>query len=420
MPTKAKELSAKAVRDLKHPTPGVKARPVTFAVGGVSGLLMQITYQGGRTWILRTIVGGKRREIGLGGFPDVPLADARAAARAMKAEIVAGVCPVEKRRAARAALMQTQAGRVTWAQAVEEYLTAQADAFRNAKHRKQWRSTLDAYAAPVLADKPVADVSLDDVLAVLQPIWTGKTETASRLRGRIESVLSYATAKGWRSGDNPARWKGNIDAVLPAPGKLKKVAHHPALTLADAPAWFADLQARDGMATRALEFTALTAARSGEVRGATWAEIDLAAAVWTIPASRMKAGKEHRVPLTPGAVALLERLPRGDATAYVFPAMRGGQLSDMALSACMRRINEAKPGGYLDARTGRPAVPHGLRSTFRDWAQETTDYPREMAEIQLAHVVGSEAERAYRRADALEKRRAMMLDWEKTLRGAEK
>ena len=418
MPTKAKELSAKTVRGLKHP--GKPARPVTFAVGGVSGLLMQVTQSQGKTWILRTIVGGKRREIGLGGFPDVPLADARAAARAMKAEIVAGVCPVEKRRAARAALMQTQAGRVTWAQAVEEYLTAQADAFRNAKHRKQWRSTLDAYAAPVLGDMPVADVGLDDVLAVLQPIWTGKTETASRLRGRIESVLSYATAKGWRAGGNPARWKGNLDAVLPAPGKLKRVAHHPALKLADAPAWFADLQARDGTATRALEFAALTAARSGEVRGAVWAEIDLAAAVWTIPASRMKAGKEHRVPLTPGAVALLKALPRGDATAYVFPAQRGGQLSDMALSACMRRINEAKPGGYLDARTAKPAVPHGLRSTFRDWAQETTDFPREMAEIQLAHVVGSEAERAYRRADALEKRRAMMVEWEKTLRGAKK
>lgn len=413
MPKKARELSAKAVRDLKHP--GTTKLPVTYPVGGVSGLLMQVTAGGGRSWILRTLVGGRRREIGLGGFPDVPLADARTKAREAKDLIRAGIDPVEERRAARAALVQAQNGRTTWATAVEEFLKAQDAKFRNEKHRKQWRATLDAYAAP-LAQRAVASIVVDDVLAVLTPIWTGKTETASRLRGRMEAVLAFSTVQGWREGDNPARWRGNLDTILPAPGKLAKVRHHAALSLADAPAWFADLRAREGTATRALEFLALTAARSGEVRGALWSEIDLDAALWTIPADRMKAGKEHRVPLTAEAVAVLKALPRIEGNPLVFPAARGGMLSDMSLSACMRRINEARPGGYLDTRTKRAAVPHGLRSTFRDWADER-GHDRHMAEIALAHAVGSEVERAYRRGDMLERRRGMMQQWAAVLSG---
>jgi integrase len=259
-------------------------------------------------------------------------------------------------------------------------------------------------------------IEVRDVLRALQPIWTEKTETASRLRGRIENVLSWATVAGHRSGDNPARWRGNLSELLPKPTKVAKVTHHPTLALTDAAAWMADLRKRDGIATRALEFVALTAARSGEVRGATWDEIDLEARLWTIPANRMKAGKEHRVPLTDEAVQLLKALPRFVDSPYAFPAARGGMLSDMGLSACMRRISEAKPGAYLDPRSKRPAVPHGLRSTFRDWAAER-GFDRDMAEVALAHTVGSDVERAYRRGDMLERRRAMMAEWASFLDG---
>ena len=366
---------------------------------------MQVTPTGARSWLLRVTIKGKRRQIGLGSYPDVTLAQARERARGVKDMIWQGIDPLAEKR------------RLTFAQAMEKTLEARTAEFRNEKHKKQWRSTLDTYAMPMLGNMAVSDIDVSDVLRVLEPIWTTKTETASRLRGRIEAVLSWATVGGHRTGDNPARWRGNLDAVLPKPGKVAKVKHNPALSLADAADWFTDLRKRDGMATRALEFVALTAARSGEVRGATWAEIDLDAGVWIIPAERMKAGKEHRVPLTQEAVALLKALPRMKGSDYVFPAARGGALSDMALSACMKRINEARDGGYLDPRSGRPAVPHGLRSTFRDWAAERTEFERDMAEIALAHNVGSTVERAYRRGDMIEKRRQMMAAWARFLKG---
>ena len=259
-----------------------------------------------------------------------------------------------------------------------------------------------------------------DVLRVLQPIWSDKTETASRLRGRIEAVLSWATVAGHRVGDNPARWGGNLSELLAKPGKVAKTTNHAALSLADAPRWWADLAKREGMAARALQFLAMTVARSGEVRGMTWAEVDLEKALWIVPAARMKAGREHRVPLTREAVELLRTLPQMEASPYVFFAPRGGMLSDMTLSAVMRRMQEAeeKAGrtGYLDPRSGRPAVPHGLRSTFRDWAAEQ-GIERDMAEMALAHTVGSEVERAYRRTDMLERRRAMLSAWGDFLRG---
>lgn len=414
MPKKAAELSAKEVRDLRHPGHGLN---VTFPVGGVSGLLMQITPTDARSWVLRTMVGSKRREIGLGGFPDVTLAQARERAREAKDAIRQGIDPVEQRRVARAALVALHARGLTFEKAMEAYLEVKLAEFDNDKHRKQWRQSLDAYAVPVLGQMKVADINVHDIAGALEPIWQTKTETASRLRGRIEAVLAWATVKGHREGDNPARWKGNLDAILPKPAKVAKQEHHPALALSDADAWFKDLRDRDGIATRALEFLALTAARSGEVRGAIWSEIDFGAGLWTIPAERMKAGREHRVPLTAEAMALLGSLPRMQGGDLVFPAARGGALSDMALSACMKRINEARDGGYLDPRSGRPAVPHGIRSTFRDWAAERTEYPSEMAEISLAHTVGGAVERAYRRGDQMEKRRAMMADWAGFLQG---
>lgn len=409
MPRKARELSALEVKRLKHP--GVRGNS-NFAVGGVDGLQLQITPTGARSWLLRLTSAGKRRSLGLGSYPSVTLAQARERAREMRDQAWRGEDPLEARRVARAA----QRARVTFAEATEGLLDAKLKEFRNEKHKRQWRSTLATYAAPVLGNLSVDEISAQDVLRVLAPIWETKTETATRVRGRVEAVLSWSTVHGHRKGDNPARWKGNLEAMLAKPNKLAQVRHSPALSLADAPAWFSDLRCRDGIATRALEFLALTAARSGEVRGALWSEVDFDAGLWVVPAARMKAGKEHRVPLSGDAVALLDALPRFQGSELVFTAARGGQLSDMALSACMRRINAAQEGGYLDGRSGRPAVPHGLRSTFRDWCAER-GVERDLAELSLAHVVGSDVERAYRRTDMLERRRSVMNDWATFLGG---
>lgn len=408
MPKKAREMSAAEVRRITHP--GAGRTNVCVPVGGVDGLQLQVTPTGARSWLLRTTVAGKRRSIGLGSFPSVTLAQARERAREAREQIWRGIDPVEEKRRQRAALAAERARGMTFREAVEKTLAAKSGEFRNEKHLKQWRATLDTYASPEIGDMLVEQITVQDMRRTLAPIWETKTETASRLRGRIEAVLAWATVNGHRAGDNPARWKGNLDALLPKPSKVAKVAHHPALSLTDAPDWFAELRARDGMATRALEFMAMTVARSGEVRGATWQEVDLDAAMWTIPASRMKAGREHRVPLTMNAVALLKELPRMRNSPLVFPAARGGPLSDMALSACMKRINEAREGGYLDRVSGRPAVPHGVRSTFRDWCAER-GVDRDMAEIALAHTVGSEVERAYRRTDMLDRRRALLAEW---------
>ncbi len=414
MPRKAKELTALDVKRLEHPGHDHNA---TVAVGGVDGLLMQITPTGARSWLLRCSVGGKRRHIGLGGFPDVPLAGARERAREARDMIRQGIDPIEHRKATTAALVASRKRGLTFDEAMERFLVGKMAEFDNDKHRKQWRATLDKYAVPAVGKMMVADLGVSDMQRILEPIWLTKNETASRLRGRVEAVLAWATVAGHRTGDNPARWKGNLDAVLPKPAKVAKVQHHPALSLDDAAPWFADVRLRSGFATRALEFMAMTGARSGEVRGAVWPEIDLDAGLWIIPATRMKARKEHRVPLTAEAATLLRGMDRIEGSDFVFPAVRGGMLSDAALSACMKRIHAAKPDRYLDRVSGRPAVPHGLRSTFRDWVAERTEYPRDMAEIALAHNVGSEVERAYRRGDMVEKRRAMMAAWGRFIRG---
>ncbi len=418
MPKVAVELGPLDVKRLTHP--GGKGNAMV-TVGGVAGLYLQLTPNGGRTWILRMLVGGRRRDIGLGGYPTVTLAQARDKAREARDKVERGVDPVEERKATKARLVEARRKGMLFSDAVDKALAAKLDAFRNEKHRAQWRSTLDNYALPEIGALPVNEIDTAAVLRCLQPIWASKTETATRLRGRIEAVLSWATVAGHRTGDNPARWAGNLKELLPAPSKVAVESNHPALQLDDAPAWLADLRMREGFPARALEFLALTAARSGEVRGATWDEIDRDKALWIVPAQRMKMQREHRVPLTAEAMDLLKALPKLDGTPLVFPGARGGQLSDMALSMLMKRQHTAAVAaggkGYLDRVNKRPAVPHGMRSTFRDWVAERTSYPGDMAEVALAHRISSAVEAAYRRGDMIEKRRRMMADWAAFLTG---
>lgn len=394
MPKKAREISAVEVRRLSE---GL------HAVGGVDGLLMRVKPTGSRQWVLRVTVGSKRRDIGLGGFPDVPLQAARERAREAREQIRAGTDPVATRQAARASLVASQAGSLTFQKAAQECHTSRAKEFRNAKHAAQWISTIETYANPVIGALPVDRVELSHLVAILEPLWQTKTETATRLRQRIEAVLAWATVRGYRKGDNPARWKGHLDAVLPKPGKVAKVEHHRALPLASMHQFMTDLRTRPGIAARCLEFVILTAVRSGEARGATWDEIDFEGKVWTVPAERMKVAKPHRVPLSDDAVALLKALPRMQGSEFVFTASRGGKLSDMALTQVMRRME-------VDG------VPHGFRSTFRDWCSENTNYPHEVAEMALAHTISSAVERAYRRGDLFDKRARLMTDWADFLR----
>ena len=396
MGSKAKELSALAVQRL--------TAPGMHAVGGVAGLYLCVSPSGSRSWIARVNVDGKRREMGLGSFPDVSLSIAREKARAARSDTTMGIDPVAHRKEARSARQALKATQKTFADCAKAYIEAHSDSWRNAKHRAQWPSTFETYVYPTMGTVLVGEVTQAHVMAVLLPIWKTKTQTATRLRGRIEQVLAWATAAGFRQGENCARWTGLLDQLLPAPGKVSEPRHHPAVRVDDMPAFIKALRQHDGLSPKALEFVVLTAARSGEVRGATWAEIDLEAAVWTVPKERMKAGKEHRVPLNTQAIKLLEAMPRIEGTELVFPAPRGGQLSDMALTALTRRMN------FRDD-AGRVCVPHGFRSTFRDWVFERTDYPRDLAEAALAHALENKVEAAYRRGDALERRRAMMQAW---------
>lgn len=386
----AKELSALEVGRLR--TPGL------HAVGGVAGLYLQVTPTGARSWVLRVMVGSKRRDIGLGGFPTVTLAGAREAARVAREKIAEGIDPVEAKREAKNALMLAQAGAKTFEQCAIDFLAAKEGGWRNAKHRAQWASTLETYAYPVLGKLHVRDIEVSHVLKVLEPIWASKTETASRLRGRIESILNFATARKYRDGENPARWRGHLSELLARPSKIAKAGHHEALPIDELGAFMQALRAQAGVAARALEFTILTAARSGEVRGATWGELDTDAAVWSVPADRMKAGREHRVTLSRQAVELLKVLGEGAADELVFRAPRGGAFSDMAMTAVLRRMKVT-------------AVPHGFRSTFHDWAAERTAFPGDLAEMALAHTISSKVEAAYRRGDMLEKRFALMQAW---------
>ncbi|MDE3029031.1 MAG: integrase arm-type DNA-binding domain-containing protein [Paracoccaceae bacterium] len=433
MPKIAKELGPLDVKRLTHPGKGGNA---LFAVGGVNGLHLQITPTEARSWVLRVQIGTKRRDVGLGSYPTTTLAQARDRAREAREAISKGIDPVEERKAHRAALEAAQHQRMTFKDAVERYLPAKVEVGAMTKHKAQWRSTLTTYALPVLGNTPVADIAMKDVLRVLEPIWEGKNETASRLRQRIEAVLSWATVAGHRTGDNPARWKGNLAEMLPKPSAVKDEAHQPAVSIADAPRWWAHLSRMEGQGACALRFAALCGSRSGEIRELTWGEVQFEnvqagahsvanrqPVTLVIPAAKMKAKRDHVVPLSDAAVLVLregaglaagEEWPVFPRDALVFPAPRGGALSDMSVSAVMRRMHEAevKAGrvGYLDGMTGRPAVPHGCRSTFRDWAGKS-GFPRELAEEALAHAIKNKAEAAYAREHMAERRKPMMQAW---------
>lgn len=369
----------------------------SHAVGGVSGLYLHVV-GGSRSWVFRYLFMRQRRRMGLGSYPLVSLAEAREAARAALKLRNSGTDPIKARDDEREAARLAHAQRLEFDKAAEAFIREHESTWRNVKHVQQWRNTLAAYASPHFGTVPVSDMDQAMVLRALAPIWKTKTETASRLRGRIEQVLDWATAHGHRSGPNPARWRGHLEHILANPDKVAPVKHHPAVPFTQLPSVYQQIAAVPTQTARALCFLILTAVRSGEVRGMVWDEVDLDAGLWVIPAERMKAKKEHRVPLPRQAVDLLRTQPREPLVEHVFPSNRKGPLSDMAFTALMRRH---------DLR----AVPHGFRSTFRDWAGEMTHHPRDAVELCLAHTIDTKTEAAYRRADMLAKRATIMQDW---------
>lgn len=376
-----------------------------------NGLYLAVKPSGSRSWVLRFQIKGRRQEMGLGSLAVLSLAEARAEAARLKAEIAKGVNPLERRQtdakvaadAVRAQAEEEARKAATFKVAAEQHIADKESGWRNAKHRQQWTNTLATYAFPILGDLPVSEIEPQHVLDVLRPIWSTKPETASRVRMRIEAVLNSAKLKGWRSGENPATWRGGLEAGLPAIAKVKRVRHHPALPWQEASSFMEGLSARDGISARALEFCILTAARSGEVRKATWNEIDLDDALWIVPAKRMKAAREHRVPLSEAALSILNALPRIEGCNLLFPGMRNQPLSDMTLGAVLKRMDFTQ------------YTVHGFRSTFRDWAAEETGHPSEVVEMALAHTIPNKAEAAYRRGDLLQKRRKLMDDWARYL-----
>lgn len=368
-------------------------------LGDGGGLYLNVRPSGSKAWAFVWTEGraledgrqtkGKRNELGLGSYPAVPLAKARKLAAEYREAIAAGENPIAARR---------KEQEPTFAECADKFLASMETQWRNQKHRAQWRMTLTKYAKPI-ASKRVSAIGTDDVLSVLNPLWQKRPETASRLRGRIERVLNFAKARGWRTGENPALWRGHLKNILPARQRLTR-GHHAAMAYREVPAFVQSLAGREALAARALEFLILTAARSGEVLGATWNEFDLDAGLWTVPARRMKAGKEHRIPLSMPALAIVKALHETRNSEYVFPGYaKGKPLSNMAFAMLMKR---AGVSNY---------TAHGFRSAFRDWAGDATSFPRDVAEQALAHRVGDATELAYRRSDAIEKRRKLMTAW---------
>lgn len=367
------------------------------------GLYLQISNPGSASWIYRYKVAGKQRYMGLGSFPTVGLAEARNLAEDQRRVLKTGGDPLETRRQKTISQKETVP---TFTSCAARYIRAHRHGWRNPKHARQWVTTLKTYARPEIGNKPVDQVDTQDVLKILKNIWTTKTETAKRIQGRIENILDYAAAHKYREPTNPARWRGHLDKLLPKPSRVKKVAHHPAMPYEVLPEFMRDLEKNQSISSKALQFLILTATRTSEVLLAVWSEIDLEGAVWTIPAERMKARQEHRVPLTKQAIAILTELPRVTGNPYVFPGARYGKpLSNMALLQVMRGM------GFGVNGTRGNYVPHGFRSSFRDWTGEATNFPRDVAEMALAHAIENKVEAAYRRGDLFDKRRTMMDEW---------
>jgi integrase len=368
--------------------------------GDGGGLYLRVAPGGAKGWIFRYGGRGRRRDMGLGGYPAIDLAKARELAGDCRSVLAAGLDPIAARNEKRAAAAVEAAKAMTFADCATAYINAHEVGWRNPKHRQQWKNTLATYVSPVVGKLPVSAVDTGLVLKVLEPIWTRKPETASRVRGRMEAVLDWAKVRGYRTGENPARWRGHLDHLLPAKAKVRKVEHHAALPYARIGAFLAALRKQDGIASRALEFLIHTATRTGETLGAIWDEVDMGAKLWTLPSGRMKAGKEHRVPLSDAALAVLQQMHDIRHSDYVFPGGRDRRpLSEMSLLMLLRRM------GHGDI------TAHGFRSTFRDWAAERTTFAREVAEMALAHAIPDAVEAAYRRGDLFEKRRKLMDAW---------
>ncbi|MFL9907343.1 tyrosine-type recombinase/integrase [Paraburkholderia sp. RL17-337-BIB-A] len=371
----------------------IKSKPGMHRVA--SGLYLRVTDTGAAFWMLRYSSAGKAKEMSLGRYADHSLAEAAAKATALRLTLKRdGVDPLTEKR------QQAQRARgTTFKDVAADLIKSKRDGWKNAKHAAQWSATLETYAYPKIGERDVATITTEDVLEVLKPVWSVKHETATRLRQRIEAVLTAAKVRNLRSGENPAAWRGHLQALLPAIPKTQRVKHHPALPWKDLPAFVSELRARDNISATALAFTILTACRTGEVLGARWGEIDLDAALWTIPAPRMKSKRPHRVALSASVLKLLETLPQGGDDKLIFPGAKPERpLSSMAMLELLRGV---RPG----------LTVHGFRSTFRDWVGEATSYPRELAEHALAHVVSDATEAAYRRGDGLERRKKMMQDW---------
>lgn len=410
MPKKVRELSATEVRRLTHAvskTTG-KAYNALHPVGGVSGLLLQVTPSNAKSWIYRTQIAGKRRNIGLGAFPDVTLTQARDKARETRDKIAAGIDPVEEKQAIRRAMVAARLSTVTFAEAMADYIAMKAKEFRNPRQRQQWENSLSTYALPHIGKMPVREIELLHIKAVLDPIWQEKTETANRVRARMENILGWCAIHGYRSNENPAKWQGYLDEVYPSPEKIKKKGHFNALSVDAMPEFMSALKKRTGVAARALEFLILTAARTNEVigdkrihkAGVTWQEVDLKRKVWTVPPARMKSGKEHRVPLCNAAVDLLKGMESGDPETLIFPGPKGDIPSNNFLTALLKRMDIN-------------CTAHGFRSTFKDWARERTAYGDEVSELALAHVNSDATRAAYARSELIDKRRLLMTDWER-------
>ena len=397
---------------IKHAKPG-------YWLDG-DGLYLQVSQSGAKSWIYRFQINGKRREMGLGSLGNVTAKEARRRAAEARALVHNKIDPLEHRKqqaqAAAARAAQVAAGAITFKKVSLEYIEANRAGWKNVKHVSQWENSLATYAYPVMGDTPIGEVDTAMVLEVVNPIWHSKTETAKRLRGRIELVLSYAKAKGYRSGENPAAWRGHLENVLPKPGKIAPHKPQPALPYDRMSEFMGDLRQREGVSVLCLEFVILTACRSGEALKAKWSEIDEEKGVWTIPAERMKASREHRVPLSDAAMAVIEDAKKVSQGEYIFPGVRSGKpMTDMSLTSLVKRMDAERVRDgverWLDKTSGKRIVPHGFRSSIRDWAAEVTHYPGEMAEMALAHTVGNKVEAAYRRGDMFEKRRQLMADW---------